>query len=447
MTMEAWFKLDGDSGGTQMIVGQNWGYMIDVNASTGQVRWIFHNTPFSNQFKAVGVPGGIPIGEWHHVAVSRLAAGPTWEIRTFYDGQLIDTDTSHPTSMIWCCEGDLTLGSVVPPTIPMPFWGSIDDVRLSSAAIYITDFLPVSRPLPDADTAALWDFNDDSSGLCVDISGNGHDIPIIDGILVPDECHHDPALTCGNTIIEPFEDCEGTDHNGEDCMTLGYASGTLDCTSLCAFDTTGCTPFEHALSFDGVNDCVWIAPLFGSSTTTEVTVEMWVRTTDSTGIWRTMFSHRANWRDVAFHWVTGEIVWGYALPSTNYQARTAWPLGDGAWHHLAGTFSAPVLRLYVDGNLIAENLAAGPYMDWGSSMWDTIGCNGTDAQKFPGDIRQVRVSNYERYTTDFTPEWILIEDLDTEAMWHFDEGSGLVAGDSAGGNDGAVDGATWILVP
>jgi hypothetical protein len=52
---------------------------------------------------------------------------------------------------------------------------------------------------------------------------------------------------CGNGRIDPGEQCDGTNLNGQTCSTLamGFTGGTLRCSSLCAFDTTMCTmPFN-----------------------------------------------------------------------------------------------------------------------------------------------------------------------------------------------------------
>jgi len=51
---------------------------------------------------------------------------------------------------------------------------------------------------------------------------------------------------CGNHILETGEQCEGTNLNGQTCISLGYAGGTLICYPYyspngCTFDTTGCT--------------------------------------------------------------------------------------------------------------------------------------------------------------------------------------------------------------
>ena len=45
---------------------------------------------------------------------------------------------------------------------------------------------------------------------------------------------------CGNAIREGDEKCDSNDFGGATCETLGLGSGTLQCTSLCTLDTTGC---------------------------------------------------------------------------------------------------------------------------------------------------------------------------------------------------------------
>ena len=41
----------------------------------------------------------------------------------------------------------------------------------------------------DRHTVAFWDFNKEVDGMIPDISGNGYDAVLVDGTLVPDECH------------------------------------------------------------------------------------------------------------------------------------------------------------------------------------------------------------------------------------------------------------------
>lgn len=45
---------------------------------------------------------------------------------------------------------------------------------------------------------------------------------------------------CNNGTIEGTEDCDLVELGGATCASLGFEGGTLDCTTSCEFDTTGC---------------------------------------------------------------------------------------------------------------------------------------------------------------------------------------------------------------
>lgn len=58
-------------------------------------------------------------------------------------------------------------------------------------------------------------------------------------------CTGEPSVCerlCGNGVIDPTEDCEGDNLDGQDCTTLGmsFEGGTLTCGPACRFDTSQC---------------------------------------------------------------------------------------------------------------------------------------------------------------------------------------------------------------
>jgi cysteine-rich repeat protein len=57
---------------------------------------------------------------------------------------------------------------------------------------------------------------------------------------------------CGNDVRDGTEQCDGPDLNTQDCVSLGFASGTLKCGSDCKFDTSGCVGKENCE--DGVDN-------------------------------------------------------------------------------------------------------------------------------------------------------------------------------------------------
>ena len=48
-------------------------------------------------------------------------------------------------------------------------------------------------------------------------------------------------LTCGNSLIDAGEQCDGTNLNAKSCASFGFPVGTLTCTSDCNLDTRRCT--------------------------------------------------------------------------------------------------------------------------------------------------------------------------------------------------------------
>lgn len=48
---------------------------------------------------------------------------------------------------------------------------------------------------------------------------------------------------CGNGVINPGEQCDGADRQGFDCASLGLGGGVLGCDPItCTFDTSMCMP-------------------------------------------------------------------------------------------------------------------------------------------------------------------------------------------------------------
>ena len=123
---------------------------------------------------------------------------------------------------------------------------------------------------------------------------------------------------------------------------------------------------------------------------------------------------------------------------------------DGNWHHAAVSYDGNEWVIYLDGLVdgTADTGGATPRQDslqhFGvAAAFDTAG----EAQGcFRGAIDEVRVWNVPLTAEDL---WSRIDEAQGEAVpglvarWGFDEEGGAVAGDSVGGIDGTIVGASW----
>jgi len=235
--------------------------------------------------------------------------------------------------------------------------------------------------------------------------------------------------------------------------TINFGDGNLTTQGIANTRLARCVRSVYALSYDGVDDCTTVGELFSGGSTTTVTVEAWLRHTGAANagaVEQHLFAHRATDHDIYLSYVPNaspaRIDWGFcdgACPETNV-VRYEVDLGDDRWHHIAGAFTSGTLSLFIDGVLVATQTQASSQMDWGSSLSNSLGCNGTENQRLNGLLGGVRVSSTARYTTDFTPAWLLAVDADTHALWKMDEGTGTTASDADGTNDGTISDAAWV---
>ena len=85
-----------------------------------------------------------------------------------------------------------------------PFRGIIDEVRISKVARYTADFTPPTRFEPDADTLALYHFDEGSGDVLKDSSGNNHHGKIVNAKWVPGIAGGPPAAaTAGSPRSAP----------------------------------------------------------------------------------------------------------------------------------------------------------------------------------------------------------------------------------------------------
>ncbi|MDX1945779.1 MAG: LamG-like jellyroll fold domain-containing protein, partial [Pirellulaceae bacterium] len=283
--------------------------------------------------------------------------------------------------------------------------GLVDDVRVSKRPRYLADFTPPPRHEKDADTLALWHFDEGAGDTLRDESGNGYD---------------------GKITGAKWVNANGT------AVTTPPQVGS------------------YALDFDGQQSYV-ATPIFYDGSH-PITVEAWATPRpsdrsqsiigDKDGVALTVAS-RGSWSFFATK--TGKESNAARATSTEPNQRI----------HLAGVFDGKEVRIYVDG-VPSLPKAAGTFTPSPHAL--AIGSNpltvgaptntrGVVRYVFEGLIDEVRISKTARYTANFTPKPRHEPDADTLALYHFDEGTGDIAQDSSTNKHHAqIFGAKWVPV-
>jgi hypothetical protein len=192
--VEAWVRPDGFSHNpedaaivSKRTTGSNQGWHLGI-AADGTPFWqvSIGANPRLNANRA------LPVGVWAHVAlVYEASAG----LATFWiDGT--SAGSAVLPSPAATAIGSLLVGDDGAGLPDRVFEGRIDDVRISSSARYSLTFLPPTVVPADANTVALWDFEEGSGSTVHDATGAGHDGAVAGAAFSPESsCDLDLAPT------------------------------------------------------------------------------------------------------------------------------------------------------------------------------------------------------------------------------------------------------------
>ena len=163
---------------------------------------------------------------------------------------------------------------------------------------------------------------------------------------------------------------------------------------------------------------------------TGLTISGWIRPTKTTNEWQTIVRREDSWRRQLLSIGESDGTWGlwmgagiggkYVEFGAPFKASI---LGDGEWHHVAGTYDGKEINLYVDGELIGNKPIIGELYNQ-SRQPMSIGSykNGSyERESFHGDLNDIRVfrsglsqsqlkeihkGNKEVATTQLVGSWI-----------------------------------------
>jgi len=207
---------------------------------------------------------------------------------------------------------------------------------------------------------------------------------------------------------------------------------------------------NKSINFNGSTQRITIPALY-TGATTGLTVTCWIKPTTLGGSARKVFYHGDNAE------CTLDINTSNQLEARVRMSSGSWETSGASATLTVGTTYFAVLmwskgnyvQLYINGLLAAEDSSiADLFMyDPGASYGHRIGCNGSNAEFFAGDIDEVACFQYPTGPTyikqlyNFAPHtagryaWEVIKDTPI-AYWRLGEASGTIANDSVGGYNG-----------
>jgi hypothetical protein len=419
-TIEMWFKLDAvhdyNSPDNQALLVRDNSSEVDEiqlefqassDAEPGRLGFgIMEATGAANYHWAYSDANSWEADRWYHVAgVIDASEG----LLIFIDGvrqQDEDADVTYATP---ATSDIVAIGKHGALNIRW-FEGMIEDVRLSTAALYDSDFTP---PCPDApvdpSTKALYNLNEGAGSTAIDSTSNGYD---------------------------------------GDIYGASYAVEKI------------CASQPSVLSFDGLNDFVDLGAAVGQGLRT---MEMWFKlnedydynSPDNQAL--LVRDNLSQVDEIQFEFQASSDAQpgrlGFGIMEANGAANYHWAYSDtnawsaDEWHHVAGVIdSVQGLLIFIDGKRQQVTDPDVTYPTPASSDILTVGTHGAiNIRWFDGMIDDVRLSTDQLYNSDFTPPCPdAPAQASTVAVYNFNEGWGVVAVDSSSnGHDGSIDGAQY----
>ncbi len=413
-TWEAWVKTTSNE--RQTILGRFPG--------TGEAPWILD---MEDGIARIHVQNGsahgaryasetVNDGEWHHLAAVWV---PGTRLDLYIDGEKSNGPLGGggvPASIAVAAGAPMRIGAGQDDDDRGAddfFDGDLDSVRYSKAARYDEDFAPQECWAADADTVALWTFDEGDGTTAASTGQLDEDADLIGGVrwVTGLGCDPDAPETGGSALLL----------NGAN----QYAEAGTDPTA--------------------------------DSNTTARTWEAWLKTSSTAGNQAVINRYRH---------ASGSGPWGltiyggkplvYLQNGGSSSSRFGTTLvNDGQWHHVAAVW-VPGSRLdvYIDGQLANGALDGSilSQVDLAGDVTIRIGVShygGSLYVPFTGALDGIRYSSGARYSGAFTPDIHPDADAGTIGLWSFDEGSGTSAAVSGQMTAAATltNGASWTTGP
>ena len=288
----------------------------------------------------------------------------------------------------------------------------------------------------EAGLVGYWNFNNDSGTTATDLTSNGNDGSLQEGA----------SFTESNSGVVTIDEGETSANIAIEAIDNDIAAGEKTVTVTLQEDSTAGATFGEALSLDGTNDWVEIPHSDSLSLPNTFTIETWVNPAQAKTTWQPLITKEANngeERNYGLFIRPNSLRVHASFMDTNRNwelLNSETPLNQNEWNHLALTYDGSTLKLYVNGQLDANESTSGtPFQ---SDHPVKIGKEISVFTPFNGQIDEVRIWDEARSEAEIQDNSnITLEGNEAGLVgyWNFNNDSGTTATDlTSNGNDGSL---------
>lgn len=257
----------------------------------------------------------------------------------------------------------------------------------------------------------------------------------VDSSADSDISHDSPADSNADSNADSAPD---SDDSGE--RDSGDTGDTADTAVETCWTLRFTDPTDYATDSDGGR----------ASSSPAWTVEAWVYYDGTPGYIFQKWSYGAEDRQLRIN-NAGLIVAAFYLDDGTAHTMYGPAIALEEWTHIAAQIDEVEETLYVNGELASTiAVTADVAVSKGAPVFGYIDRDGTVLDSFAGAISDVRVSSTARYSANFIPDAHPPLDINTVAMWRFDDGPAAgkqFTDETSGSPSGVIDGAEWYELP
>jgi hypothetical protein len=360
-TIEAWVKHQGDNDRQALFLegGTTYGYGLYLNDGNGQLTHFIRSSTTSSDSLSYPV-SNLSVDTWHHVASTW--DGTTGLMSLYVDGVQVAQKTTSISSISdpgngWRVGGTSLEGDPMDASTNVTLHGSLEELHISQVALSSSEIAQHAQAIP---TSGSYTSDLKQASESVDWQTLSWTPERPTGKPLPDNQDTETNYAQGNIDMSANLLLAHLDEDSGATSFENAADGSQGtCVSGSCPSTSSEGIFHQALSFDGTDDVIQFSSTSDLTLASQQTVLTWFKWNEGgTNNWRRLVGKGYGTQRNYGLWVhpdQGLILYQvYSDGGTQTCNALTTTTFDDQWHFLAGTYNGSSVKLFSDGELVAQ---------------------------------------------------------------------------------------------